>query len=278
MVRRRGQVRTSSRRRGDASRPTAESTPAAAGTITAGMPIASARSQACSGPAPPKADQRETGRIDAAVDRHGPQRAAPSRRSTTATTPSASTPASSSARARRVEVEHARGRERRRRPGCDRRPGWRRSPSVGCRRGRNRPGPGPRRPTRDRRPGRRPHRARRCCRRRRRSCGRRATAAAPASPATSCSAASAGAPSRIRQTSVLVPPMSKLMASAIPARLRHRGGGSRSGGRPGQQERRGQFGRAIDVEQATGRGHDDDVVRQRRAGAGTAGRRDGGRR
>ena len=50
----------------------------------------------------------------------------------------------------------------------------------------------------------------------------------------------------------------------MPAGARDLGRGTRAGRRTGQQQRRGQLGAAVDVEQAAGRGHDHDLRRRRR--------------
>ena len=70
-----GHDRTSSRCSGEHRSPTAENTPARGGTITAGIPRASAIAHAWSGPAPPNATEREIARVDALLDSHHPHRA-----------------------------------------------------------------------------------------------------------------------------------------------------------------------------------------------------------
>ena len=146
------------------------------------------------------------------------------------------------------------------RRGSGRQRGWRRSPSGRYRRGRSTPGPDRRRPM----PG-------------------PTTSAPPASmramlpppapmvwmssegsrtgkPATACSAVTAGAPSRIRHTSVLVPPMSKLSASGKPQARPPRPRPARPPAGPESSSAAGSSAPLLDVEQAAGRRHDHDLV------------------
>ena len=58
-------------------------------------------------------------------------------------------------------------------------------------------------------------------------------------PPTVRAGAGSGTPPRTKQTSVLVPPMSKVTASGIAARGRDRGAGAHATGRSRQQQRRG---------------------------------------
>ena len=80
------------------------------------------------------------------------------------------------------------------------------------------------------------------------------------SPATSCIGAGSGTPPRIRQTSVLVPPMSNETASAIPARGGHRGRSAHTTGRAAQQQGDRNVGRHVDRYQPAGRRHHEDRV------------------
>ena len=101
-----GQVRTRSCWRGAASNPTAESTPARGGTMTAGMPSASASAQAWRGPAPPKATSASSvGSTPRATDTA--RSACSMAASTTSITPAASVPAASQRLLGRGEVEPA---------------------------------------------------------------------------------------------------------------------------------------------------------------------------
>ena len=105
--------RTRSRRSSLATRPSAESTPAAAGTSTLPMPSSSASSHACSGPGAAEGDEREVARVVAALDGDEPERAqhlgvddvddrlrrrGPRARSSAAARSSSSPPASASGR------------------------------------------------------------------------------------------------------------------------------------------------------------------------------------
>ena len=108
-----GQLRTSSRCRGEISSPTADSTPAAAGTITVVMPIASANAHACSGPAPPNATSASpAGSTPRTTETWRSACSIPA--FTTATTPSASTPACAERALRRGDVERGAGSTERR--------------------------------------------------------------------------------------------------------------------------------------------------------------------
>ena len=161
---------------GAPSRPTADSTPARAGTMTAVMPSASASSHACNGPAPPNATSARprgsTPRSTVTVrNRLLHRRVRPRRRR-----PRRSTPRRAERGARRVDVEEAE-------PG-KRGVGWDAAEheiGIGdgrlvaaapvARRARHRTGA-----LRDRRRARRRDRCGRSSRRRRRWCARRATA------------------------------------------------------------------------------------------------------
>ena len=211
-----GHERTRSRCRGStASRPRT-ATPARAGTITAAIPSASASAQACSGPAPPNATS--------ASPRGSTPRSTVTRR--TASSMAALTTAITS-----VGVDAAPSQRRRRRldgPGGRARRRWRlggdgpatrlASVTVGAPAaavaGRPGPGPGAAGPATCSAP----------------PASRSAIEPPPApmvctssdgsrigNPATRRSPAGAGRPPSTRQTSVLVPPMSKVTASSNPA-------------------------------------------------------------
>ena len=142
-----GHDRTTSTCSGAASSPTAENTPARAGTITAGIPSASASAQACSGPAPPNATSASPpGRRPAPPT--PPAAPRPWWRRRPSTTSAASHPGAGERAARRAHVEHADAREARRPPRSARARDRRRSPSAPCRPGRSTPARARRRPTR----------------------------------------------------------------------------------------------------------------------------------
>ena len=187
----------------------------------AGCPSASATSQACRGPAPPKATSSRsrgswprstvTTRIAATISWFAtariPRAAAARPRNPAATLATAGAPPCGRAATRRRAPPDGRAVRAR---------GLRRSRSAACRRGHSRP-------ARDRPPpiAARPavlhrRRSRRCCRRRLRRCECPAGAGARAGRPRAVVAIVRPLPERIRQTSVEVPPMSKLTASTAP--------------------------------------------------------------
>ena len=262
-----GQLRTRSAWRGAASRPAADSTPARGGTTTAGMPRASARAQACSGPAPPNATRARPCRVDAALDRHpaqGPDHGgvdhvddARRRRRRPGRGPAG--------RRRRPA-----GRARAGAPSAGMRPATRSaSVTVGCSpapavAGRAGLGPGA---LRARRPARRRGRCGRSTRRRRRWCGRRAAGMRIGKPATVRCAGRLGP---------AVPDQAHVGAGAAHVegdRVGETGGhgGGRPGQhparRPGQQQGHRALGRLVERDEAAGRGHAPAPRRPARPGA-----------
>ena len=128
-----------------------------------------------------------------------------------------------------------------------------------------------------RRPAPRRRRAARSSRRRRRWCGWRATAAAPGSRRPPRRRRLGQATRAIRQTSVDVPPMSKLMASPQSLAAATAAAARTPAGRPDSSSGRRAFGAGRDVDQSTGRRHHPDgrgqageppEVRRDRPGAG----------
>ena len=242
---------------------------------TARRPGAARPPRACRAPRPGRrraADRRL--RTPPGPGRRGPRPAGPTRlgppapwrASTTAMTPAAVTPAGCQGPAGRGGVETAQAGQSLRRdaPGDQVGVGDRRLPS---RPGRSRPARDRRRRSAARRPGPRPGRCGRWSHPRPRWCARPATASGSADPATRRWAAGSGRPPRIRQTSVLVPPMSRVTQSANPAADPAADAASTP---PAGPESRRATGRAGDLVQTA-------PGRRRRSSPGPRGPRIGGR-
>ena len=205
--------------------------------ITAGIPSASAIAHACNGPAPPNATSAS------------PRGSTP-RSTVTARTALLHRRVDDGDDSRRVhprmrervarggDIEPAQTGERRRGRRCGRARDRHRSPSARCPRVRSTRVRGRRPRSRVRPRARHRGRARRSNLRPRRSCGCRARAAGSGTRRPCAAGAGSGTPPRTRQTSVLVPPMSKVTASGIAARGRDRGAGAHATGRSRQQQRR----------------------------------------
>ena len=198
-------MRAVSRRRSEASSPSAESTPLARGQRIRSIPSSAAIAAACIGPAPPNGISAKPPRVDPALDRDHAQRADhllvgdpddPLGRGPSGSSPSSvaeapdrrlgRAPASSSTPPARLESELEVAEQQVR-------VGHRR---LARRRARSRRARARRPPSAVRRAGRRPCRASRSSRRRRRPCARRPSAAG--SPGRRSGASRCGAPGRPR--------------------------------------------------------------------------------
>ena len=211
----RGTSRTRSRRSSLATRPSADSTPAAAGTSTVSHPELLGQRAGVERPGAAERDEREVARVVSALDRDDAAARAASRRSR----PRRLGRVDAAERAlgrRAVELEPA-GEPRRQPAEQQVRVGHRRQRAAAPVAGR--PGIGAR-ALAGRRAARRPRRARRSSRRRRRPCGCRASAGASAARRRSARLERPASPSRIRHTSVEVPPMSNAIAFSTPAAAR----------------------------------------------------------